>query len=75
MGTWLDIVPENRTWAGVEVVVDSGTNTREDVDEPPMSVSDISAHASTLEGLAKSQSARSCLGPSRASSLITGEGC
>ena len=44
----------------------------DDVEDPPMSVSDMSAQDSTAAGSEKSHSTRSFLGLSRASSLMAG---
>lgn len=64
-------MPAKRTCDGTEG--DEGMNVNEEVDDPPMSLSDMSAHASTEAGSEKSQIVRSSFGRSSASSLIAVE--
>lgn len=64
-------MPAKRICDGAEE--DEGMNVNEEVDEPPMSLSDMSAHASTEAGSEKSQIVRSSFGRSSASSLIAGK--
>jgi len=71
-GTWFDIVPENRTCVGADTAGLAGMKLSEDVEDPPISVSDMSAQDSTAAGSEKSHSTRSFLGLSRASSLMAG---